>query len=235
MNKLIIFDMDDTLYTSPELKRTFTRSVNLCVANKLNLTLIEAMEHFKSTREKAKNATGIMPGRTTTLYTYYGVSIKEFEDYKLELIEGSKLPQINTPELNNELGVLLKKISQKYNTAVFTNNHKSLTEMILNEIGIFDIFNRIYTLNDMPDELLTKRKKTDQSLNETDEKILSYIKPSKTRLKSIMSDFNLTPESCISVGDRYHIDHIYAKEMGMQTVLVNGVEDVIRYLAELMK
>jgi phosphoglycolate phosphatase/putative hydrolase of the HAD superfamily len=42
-----------------------------------------------------------------------------------------------------------------------------------------------------------------------------------------------TPESCLSVGDRYDIDIALPLELGMGGILVDGVEDVYR-LPELL-
>mgnify|MGYP001544166998 CR=1 FL=1 len=233
MPRLLIFDMDDTLYTSNALRDMFHRAVYMCVADKTNLDLSEAKIHFNKTREQTEKTTGKLPGKTATLYLYYGISIKEFEKYKMKVLDGRDFPNLNTPEINWQLSALFKKVRLKFYTAVFTNNHKSLTNIILNKLGLENIFDRIYTLDDMGEELLHRVKHPDMPLEELDEQILSYIKPSKIRLEQIMKEFNLPAKDCVSIGDRYHIDLVYAEELGMDTEKVENVTDVLKFLRTL--
>jgi FMN phosphatase YigB (HAD superfamily) len=110
---------------------------------------------------------------------------------------------------------------------LYTNNHRNIAKLILEKLTLENVFERIYTVDDMPVNLKTRIKKG-KKINKTDKKVFKYIKPSKWRLKKILEDFNADPYNCLSIGDRYYIDIKISEELGMKAFLVNSVDEVIQ-------
>ncbi len=219
--------MDDTLYQSEKFKEIYDYAVYSSVSEKSHLSLDTAQEYFENKRTEVYQSTGLFPGKTQTLFLYYGVSIDYLEQKKLEAIQKMGMPILNSPEQSLRLKKAILSLSSRYWSVILTNNHKSITNRVLEQIGLEDVFDRIYTLNDMPEELSARVKAPDLPADKTDEKVLSYIKPSLSRLQSILEDYQIEPQNCMSIGDRYYIDHVYAEHLGMRIFLVNSVEDVI--------
>lgn len=232
MKRLIIFDLDNTLYKNEHFTQMFRNSVYNSVCKAINVSYEKAKNIFEKKRLEIKKETGLKPGTTKTLYLHFGISIDDFENEKLKEIEKHPLPYLNSEDTNLALKDMLIKLTKNNKLIVFTNNHKRIANMILSRLDLDNFFDKLYSLNDMSTELSAHRKIVGEPISEIDKKIISFIKPSKERLEQIIKDYNIESTNCISIGDRFDIDLVYAEELGMKTILVRSVQELIQKCLE---
>jgi phosphoglycolate phosphatase/putative hydrolase of the HAD superfamily len=227
MKKLIIFDLDNTLYESRNFVKAFNRAVYKCISDTKNISLKDAEKDLKKARKIIQEQYCVYPGKTTALYLGYGVSVNRFEEYKLNMLSEEGSFSFNSKRFNKKLKDILLKLKSHYNLVLYTNNHKSLTDMVLNNTGLDSCFDKIYTINDIPRKLWDKARKPFSPLDEDDAIFLSFIKPSEKRLKEIAGDFKTELKDCISIGDRYKIDLMIPEALGMKTICIKKVKSIL--------
>jgi phosphoglycolate phosphatase/putative hydrolase of the HAD superfamily len=102
----------------------------------------------------------------------------------------------------------------RYSLGIVTNNPVSIAKRTLACLGIEDRFDALAGLDTL---MIAKPHKSPFV------KVIELLNESR---KNNSSQIQHTPESCVSVGDRYEIDLEIPLEMGMGAILVDGVEDV---------
>ncbi|MEO0137778.1 MAG: HAD family hydrolase [candidate division WOR-3 bacterium] len=201
MVKVIIFDLDGTLYTSPEVYQKFAEAAYHTYAKIKNTTLEQAKETLEKRRAEIKEEKGYPIPYTLALLSF-GIPIEEWHNENIKYFDAG-----DYLKPDQELQGVLKKLKAKYKLAVFTNNNRIQTERILNALGIKALFDYIFTYENF-----------------------RLIKPDPRVFQFLVKEIGFKPEECLMVGDRYHVDLLPAKEQGMAIFEVRGPADIAKLL-----
>ncbi len=197
MLKAIIFDLDGTLYKSPEVYQQFAEAAYHTYAKIRNTTKEQAKEILEKKREELKKIRGF-PVPYTLALIEFGIPIEKWHQENIAFFDAGLFLK---PDL--KLKKVMEKLKQKYEIAVLTNNNRIQTERILRALGIIDLFDHIFTY---------------ESFN--------LIKPNPEIFISVVRKLGLKPQECLMVGDRYDVDLVPAKEIGMKIYEVKGPEQI---------
>jgi phosphoglycolate phosphatase/putative hydrolase of the HAD superfamily len=199
--RALIFDMDLTLYTSPEYGRAQNDGLMRMLAGKEGKSF-EAMgrELAERREEWAASHGGAKPSFSNLVMTYYGVTMDENIAWR----EGICDPALYIGE-DPELRRSLLGLAGVFALSVVTNNPVKTARTTLEVLGVGDLFRVITGLD-------TYRTP----------------KPSGLPFMKTAEALGVEPRDCVSVGDRYDIDVAPSLELGLGGILVDGVEDVYR-------
>jgi len=194
----VFFDMDCTLYTHDEYAQS---QIDLPIM-RLAQMQGKPFEQMKGeVAEYRKTWADTHNGKAVSLgniFLSFGISIKDMVRMREELYR----PEDYLAE-DKRLSYALTRLVSRYKLSVVTNNPVSVAVRTLSILGVNDIISIIVGLDTC-------------YLSKPDKKI--FLKASKL--------CGVSPQQCISVGDRYDIDLAVPLELGMGGVLVDGVEDV---------
>ncbi|MEO0142519.1 MAG: HAD family hydrolase [candidate division WOR-3 bacterium] len=197
MLKIIIFDLDGTLYTSTEVYQKFAEAAYHTYAKLKNTTIEQAKEILERRREELKRERGYAVPYTLALLSF-GIPIEEWHKENIKFFNAG-----DYLKPNSELKDVLIQLKKRYKLAVFTNNNRIQTQRILKAIGIEALFDYVFTY---------------ESFN--------LIKPDPKIFKMVIKRLKVKPEECLMVGDRYDVDLNPAKELGMKIYEVKGPKDI---------
>ncbi len=202
--KVLIFDIDSTLYTCPEYAHEQIDSqvrhwakLNGYSAEGARNMIADFRRKWASEHDGQKISLG-------NLFKFFGVSIETSIEWRKKLFDPA-----NYLHRNEKLISALTELSKKFYMICVTNNPVEPARKTLEVIGISEFFPKIIGLDTCMASKPSKKildaalKEAELALNET----LSY-------------------SDCISIGDRYDIDLSLAIELGMGGVLVSGAEEV---------
>jgi FMN phosphatase YigB (HAD superfamily) len=218
--KVLIFDLDNTLYYDKRLLEKYEEVGNKLVWQKrwspgVNWRNWRIMVGFclcgrrflACLRRKFQEKLGYFPPISYVLKEFF-VDYDTWRD-KRNCISNNFLPMEDI-----YLQRLLRALSRKYRFAIVTNNTPELTQRILSSIGIHDFF-------------------CDETIVCADGEM---IKPDKRLWYRLLEKMGIDePEMCLMVGDRYDIDLKPATKMGMKVVQVESVDDIYRLLRSLVR
>ncbi len=202
--KVLIFDIDSTLYTCPEYAHEQIDSQVRHWA-KLNGYSAEGARNmiadFRRKWASEHNGQKISLGN---LFKFFGVSIETSIEWRKKLFD----PALYLHR-DEKLIAALEQLSKKFYMICVTNNPVEPARKTLEVIGISEFFPKIIGLD-----------------------TCMASKPSKKILDAALKEAeaalgeNLSYSDCISIGDRYDIDLALAIELGMGGILVSGAEEV---------
>jgi phosphoglycolate phosphatase/putative hydrolase of the HAD superfamily len=204
--RALIFDMDLTLYTSPEYGRAQNGGLVRMLAQREGKPFAEMEGELAERRgEWAASHGGAQPSFSNLVMTYYGVTMDENIAWREEICEPARYIRED-----RELRSCLLKLAPAFALAVVTNNPVKIARITLGALGVGDLFRVITGLD-------------------------TYRTPKPHRLPFMKTAeaLGVGPENCVAVGDRYDVDVAPPLELGMGGILVDGVEDVYR-LGELL-
>ena len=195
----LIFDMDDTLYTSPELKEAYRQAACNLIAEVKGTDLLETKDLYHRTRTVIAARCGYTPSNKLILHEL-GIAWEIWQDQIIRTIDpGSFIRQ--DPELVTTLSVL----SSRYRLGLLTNNNRVHTDRILEILGVGPFFQAILTLSET-----------------------GKTKPDRTLCSAMACLLDVLPEKCLVIGDEEGIDLVPARAAGMKTYQVRHVSDVHR-------
>jgi HAD superfamily hydrolase (TIGR01549 family) len=200
----LIFDMDDTLYTSPGLKRAYRRAACTLIAGIKGIDRLETKDLYHRTRMVLAARYGFTPSNTSIL-SELGIAGAIWRNQTACTIDPGSFVR-HDPELVTTISIL----SNRYRLGLLTNNHRVHTDRILEILGVGRFFKIILTVSE------TGKTKPDRTLCSTMSRLLDAL-----------------PEKCLAIGDEEGIDLIPARATGMKTYHVRRVSDVHR-LRELL-
>ena len=202
--KVLIFDIDSTLYTCPEYAHEQIDSqvrhwakLNGYSAEGARNMIADFRRKWASEHDGQKISLG-------NLFKFFGVSIETSIEWRKKLFD----PAIYLHR-NEKLISALTELSKKFYMICVTNNPVEPARKTLEVIGISEFFPKIIGLD-----------------------TCKASKPSKKILDAALKEAelalseSLSYSDCISIGDRYDIDLALAIELGMGGVLVSGAEEV---------
>ncbi len=194
----IIFDMDSTLYTSEEYNRFQYEAPVKKLALLKGLSFDDMDAQIEAYQDEWA---GTHEGKRTSMgnvFAAFGIPIKESVLWREELLDPSRFLS-EDPRLQKTLKILV----QNFSVSIVTNNPVSVARKTLAVLGVEQFFGHIIGLD-----------------------TTGISKPHPEPFLKAAREMNLSPEQCISVGDRYDIDLAIPLSLGMGGVLVKGAEDV---------
>jgi phosphoglycolate phosphatase/putative hydrolase of the HAD superfamily len=209
----ILFDMDSTLYSHPEYAQS---QIDLPVERLARLRGAGFREMSDEIARFRKDWAQEHEGRQISLaniFTAYGISIDESVKWREELYR----PEQYLAK-DKRLRSALEQLRSQFALSVVTNNPVSIAVRTLSALGVEDMFcTRTSVRRTLVRRTLVRIIGLDTC---------GVSKPHRETFIQAAALCGVSPESCVSVGDRYDIDIALPLELGMGGILVDGVEDV---------
>ena len=194
----LVFDMDLTLYNSPEYGRHQIDSIVEKLGSVRGLSFEEINREIECVRKDWKLSHGGKHPSLSHVLGVYGISMEENIRWREELYKPEKYIKED-----RRLREILLKLTRSYIMGVVTNNTVSVARRTLAILGVGELLPVLVGLD------TCMCAKPD---------IKPFIKFAELSGCSI--------ETCVSIGDRYDIDLDLPLEIGMGAILVDGVQDV---------
>jgi putative hydrolase of the HAD superfamily len=197
MIKVILFDLDGTLYESEIIRKKFAEAAYTTLAELKNISVEEAQTLIETRRDELLKKQGFPAPYTLTLVSY-GLPIEMWHEQNVTFFD----PR-DYLKKNPMLKTVLQRLKTKYRLAILTNNNDTQSERILEALGIDGLFDRVFTYN-----------------------TFKVLKPDPEFFRQAARALDVKPNECLVVGDRYYVDLDPAKQLGMHIYEVNGPEDI---------
>lgn len=209
--KVLIFDIDSTLYTCPEYAHEQIDSQIRYWASLNKMSAESARNLISDYRRKWAQDHNGQKISLGNLFTSFGVSIETSIEWRKKLFDPAKYLKRNEALITS-----LEALKDTFYIICVTNNPVEAARKTLEVIGISHLFPDIVGLDTL-------------KLSKPSKKILDCaVQRAGEALKT-----EINYEDCISIGDRYDIDLALPLELGMGGILVSGAEDVCRLNREL--
>jgi putative hydrolase of the HAD superfamily len=199
MIKVIIFDLDGTLYRSTEISTKFAEAAYYAMSKLKNIPFADAKELIESKRAQLKDTYGEPVPYTLTLRSF-GLSTERWHQENIAYFDPRDFLS-----KDEQLQHSLSELKKRYCLVILTNNNNVQTERILEALEIGDFFEEVFTYN-----------------------TFKLLKPDPTFIKRAVQELNVKPEECCFVGDRYNVDLEPARRLNMHTYQVNGPVDIYK-------
>jgi phosphoglycolate phosphatase/putative hydrolase of the HAD superfamily len=198
--KALLFDMDGTLYSHDEYMRSQIDLPIMRLAKARGKTFEQMSEEIALFREKWAADHNGQSISLGNIFLSFGISIEENIRWREELCQPEKyLVEDKT------LRLALLALASRFSLAAVTNNPVSVAVRTFSALGVQDIFENIVGLD-----------------------TCKASKPNREIFYKAARLCGVSPELCVSIGDRYDIDIALPLELGMGGILVDGVEDVYK-------
>jgi putative hydrolase of the HAD superfamily len=204
MIKVILFDLDGTLYHSTEVRKKFAQAAYYALAKLKKISVEEATMLIEDTREKLKAKHGFPVPYTLTLVRF-GMPVEMWHKENIEFFD----PRDHL-SANGELREKLLDLKKRCRLAILTNNNEVQAGRILQALKVEDLFDRVFTYNSF-----------------------KTMKPNPQFFERAAKEMEVLPEECLVVGDRYSVDLIPAQNLGMQIYEVKGPDDISKLVTAL--
>lgn len=204
--RVIIFDIDSTLYTCSEYAHEQIDSQIRYFAALRGIPAEEARAMVSQFRKKwaaGHNGQKISLGN---LLTNFDIPIEESIEWRRRLFDPAKY--LNK---DSRLRQTLSMLKKNFYLICVTNNPVEPARKTLEAIGVSKLIKRIVGLD------TTHKSKPAKEIFDTAILMASQDTGHKTAYSE-----------CISIGDRYDIDLALPLELGMGAILVDGVSDVYK-------
>jgi putative hydrolase of the HAD superfamily len=204
MIKVILFDLDGTLYHSTEVRKKFAEAAYHALAKLKKITVAEAEALIEDTREQLKQKHGFPVPYTLTLVRF-GMPVETWHKENVNYFD----PR-DYLSANGELREMLLDLRKRCRLAILTNNNEVQAGRILEALKVQDLFEHVFTYNSF-----------------------RTMKPNPEFYEKAAKEMKVSPQECLVVGDRYNVDLIPAQELGMQIYEVKGPDDIAKLVTAL--
>lgn len=204
--KVLIFDIDSTLYTNSEYAH---EQIDSQIRHFAYLTGITNEEARKKISEHRKNWAKNNNGKKISLgnlLTNFGITIETSIEWRKHLFN----PKDYLTKDENLIRAITK-LKEKYYLICVTNNPVEQGKNTLQALGINNLITEIIGLDTL------KESKPSKNILEL-----------AIKISSEKTNKNITFNDCISIGDRFDIDLDLPIQLGMGGILVNTVNDVYK-------
>lgn len=201
----IVFDLDGTLYESPEFAATIQEAAAIYIAHINKIENDEARRTLIATRRRLAQERDEIP-TLSSVCSELGGTIQELHAFFQTCLEPERYLTKDQRVIS-----LLETLKKRFPLYLYTNNNRDLTTRIMVQLGLGGFFRKIYAIDD------------------------AWIaKPDSGTLKSILDEAGLDPEEALFVGDRYDVDLRLPEQYGCQVYLCQTVEQLLQ-LKKLLK
>lgn len=195
--KAILFDLDSTLYSSPEYAAFQSDVLVRELARVRGVEEAGIRGEIRAVRDRIARETGKVTSLGNAM-AELGVDIPTSVAWRERLIKpGDWLSR------DGMLAEALSALAGRFLLAVVTNNPRSVGRETLRALEVEDSFRVVVGLDDT-----------------------MVSKPAREPFELAARLLGLPAGDCVSVGDRYDVDLAVPLELGMGAILVDGVEDV---------
>ena len=205
MIKVILFDLDGTLYKSPEVRKKFAEAAYHALAKLKDIPVEDAKSMIEDTREKLKEKHGFPVPYTLTLVRF-GMPVEMWHKENVDFFD----PRDYLSQ-NGELKEMLSGLRKRRRLAILTNNNEVQAQRILEALKVRDLFDRVFSYNSF-----------------------KTMKPNPDFFKKSAKEMGVKPDECLVVGDRYSVDLIPAQDLGMKIYEVKGPDDIKKLITALL-
>ena len=191
MLKLLIFDLDDTLYPEIDYVRGGFRTVSTYMQKKYKIDANEFYRKLISTKSLSPSA------------KVFDIVLENYQLKDRKLVEKLiKLYRSQTLKLKLFPGIrsMLKKFKKKYILALVTDGKKVVQDRKLNYLRILDYFDTILYTLDLGN---------------------AFKKPSELPFKQLLDAYRIKLQEALYIGNDPDRDFIGAKKAGIKTVRIN--------------
>ncbi|MBL0224345.1 MAG: HAD family hydrolase [Geobacteraceae bacterium] len=195
----IIFDLDGTLYVSPDFAAAIQEAAAAYVAGLKGIVPGQAERLMAATRTLLTEETGGVP-TLSAVCIRLGGNVRDLHTFFQE-----RLRPEACLDRNEQVIALLEGFAQRFPLYLFTNNNRGLTKRIIDCLGLNGLFRRIYAIDD------TWKAKPDEGM-----------------LDRILADTGLKPSEALFVGDRYDVDLRLPEQRGCPVYLSQSIEQLLR-------
>lgn len=188
--RLVIFDLDDTLYSEKQYVLSGFKAVSLFVAEKYDINKEKFYQSLLETFER-----GIRGNN-------FDVVLKKFNLYKKQLVlELIKVYRMHKPKLKlyQEVLQVLKELKKNYKLALLTDGYAKVQRKKVKALNIKRLFDIIVFSDDYG------RKKW---------------RPHTHTYNIILKKLNIKPQETVCVGDNPKKDFVGARKLGIHTIRV---------------
>lgn len=200
----IVFDLDGTLYVCERFAAAIQDAASVYLAGVIGVTQGEATELMAATRKRLAGKSGMVQ-TISAVCTELGGDVQELHRF----FESTLSPEAYVKR-DERVIRMMKQLACRLSLYIYTNNNHALTARILKHLGLDDVMNGIYAIDD------TWRAKPDESL-----------------VTKILETIRLAPHQALFVGDRYDVDLRVPEQLGCPVYLSQSVEQLLR-LEELL-
>lgn len=203
--KTFIFDIDGTLYTSPEF---VAEQVDVQIRHYAHINGISEDSARSMIEDYRKKWSAEHGGKKISLgntFPAFGVDIETSIKWRNELLQPEKFL---SPDL--KLKEFLAELKKSFNLICVTNNPVKAARRTLAAVGISELIPDVIGLD-----------------------TCMKSKPAKEMLELAAKKTSTEFCECVSVGDRFDIDIALPLELGMGGILVDGAHDVVKILDEI--
>lgn len=195
----IIFDLDGTLYESPGFAASILESAAGFISTIHHIEINEARRLIAETRQQLSDERDEIP-TLSAVCSELGGGIRDLHSYFENHIrpEAYLLPDQRVIDLMTHLHTKLPLY-------LYTNNNRTLTTRILEQLGLRGLFKEIFSIDDT-----------------------WTAKPDNIRLGKILADAGLQPSQALFVGDRYDVDLRLPEQLGCPVYLSQTIEQLLR-------
>jgi putative hydrolase of the HAD superfamily len=200
----IIFDLDGTLYVCEAFADTIQDAALTYMAGLLEIKQSQACQLMADTRQRLAQENGTLP-TLSAVCSELGGDIKELHRCFTEILQPEEylLP-------DQRVTALLRRLAARFSLYLYTNNNRALATRILTCLGLEDLFQGIFAIDDA-----------------------WLAKPDERALADILAKTALAPAEALFVGDRYDVDLRLPEQFGCPVYLTRKVEQLLR-LEELL-
>jgi putative hydrolase of the HAD superfamily len=195
----IIFDLDGTLYVSPEFAATIQDAAAGYLAGIKGISPDQAGLMLAATRRILTEETGEVP-TLSAVSTRLGGNAPDLHAF----FTGCLRPESYLIR-DERVVALLERLEQNIPLYLFTNNNRALTSRIIDILGLKGLFRRIYAIDDS-----------------------WKAKPDESMLDRILAEVGLMPSEALFVGDRYDVDLRLPEQRGCPVYLSQSVDQLLR-------
>lgn len=194
----IIFDLDGTLYSSPELAGEIQRVAAAGLALQLGITAKEAEARLSAAKAELHLATGC-EATLSAACGKLGGDLKALHSYLSEQVSPEK-----HLVRDERVVAMLERLGKQFGLYLYTNNNRSLTDRIMRAIGIDGLFAEVFPVEDF-----------------------WRAKPDRLALAKLYAAIGAEPGECLFVGDRYDVDLRLPEEHGSTVFLAQTIDTLL--------
>ena len=195
----IIFDLDGTLYVSPDFAATIQDAAAAYVAALKEISPDQASQLMSRVRHLLAEESGAIP-TLSAVCTRLGGNVRDLHT----VFEANLHPETYLTR-DERVVAMLNRLAQHTPLYLFTNNNRNLTTRIIDLLGLNGLFRCIYAIDDTWN-----------------------AKPDEGMLDRILAEARLTPAEALFVGDRYDIDLRLPEQRGCPVYLSQSIEQLLR-------
>lgn len=194
-----VFDLDGTLYASPEYAATIQNAAVEYMAGVLRMETGDVCSLMDSTRKRLTEERGSVQ-TLSAVCTELGGNVRDMHAFFEKVLTPEKmlLRDSRVTEMIEHLGCSL-------DLYIYTNNSRAMTERILEQLGLGRYFKSIFAIDDN-----------------------WRPKPDEKTVEQVLTATGFQTQEVLFVGDRYDVDLRLPEQKGCPIYLSQSVDQLLR-------